>query len=78
MAACALALAGCLAMALSETRDWRAGGAAYEETAARAVTLLSGAPTPAPAAAISAGTAQRQTAASPAPELPPVASTFRS
>lgn len=76
MAACALALAGCLAMALLETRDWRAGGAAYEDTAARAVTLLSGAPTATPAAAILAGTAQQQTAASPAPELPPVTVDF--
>lgn len=75
IALCALLLAGCVGMALRETRDHRAGGAAYGALAGQAVAVriqpaCASAPPAAPAAAGAAGDA------APPAEQAPVAVDF--
>ncbi len=75
IALCALLLAGCVGMALRETRDHRAGGTAYGALAGQAVAVriqpaCASAPPAAPAAAGAAGDA------APPAEQAPVAVDF--
>ena len=77
IALCALLLAGCVGMALRETRDHRAGGAAYGALAGQAVAVriqpaCASAPPAAPAAAGAAGDA-----APPAEQAPVAVDFFR-